>query len=38
MKIMHNGNYFFERYGLAERDVERYLGAALSAGGDYADL
>ncbi len=35
---MHNGNYFFEKYGLAERDLQRYLGAALSAGGDYADL
>src|SRR5437773_6389807 len=30
--------FFFERYGLNERDLERYLGAALSAGGDYADL
>src|SRR3981081_4401765 len=30
--------FFFEHYGLAERDLERYLGAALSAGGDYADL
>ncbi len=30
--------FFFEKYGLNERDVERYLGAALSAGGDYADL
>src|SRR6266851_1764293 len=29
---------FFEHYGLDERDLERYLGAALSAGGDYADL
>ncbi|MFB3814585.1 MAG: metalloprotease TldD [Terriglobales bacterium] len=27
-----------ERYGLMARDLERYLGAALSAGGDYADL
>jgi TldD protein len=35
---MLNGNYFFQRYGLAERDLERYLAAALSAGGDYADL
>ena len=26
------------QYGLTERDLERYLGAALSAGGDYADL
>ncbi len=30
--------FFFDRYGLAQADVERYLGAALSAGGDYADL
>src|SRR6202047_1904559 len=30
--------FFFEPYGLAERDLERCLGAALSAGGDYADL
>ncbi len=30
--------FFFERYGLAQADVERYLSAALSAGGDYADL
>src|SRR3954468_2549858 len=30
--------FFFERYGLNERDLERYLGAALSAGGEYADL
>jgi TldD protein len=28
----------FDRYGLSARDLERYLGAALSAGGDYADL
>jgi TldD protein len=30
--------FFFEYYGLTERDLERYLAAALSAGGDYADL
>jgi TldD protein len=30
--------FFFERYGLSERDLERYLAAALSAGGEYADL
>src|SRR5205807_4696931 len=27
-----------EQYGLNEVDLERYLGAALGAGGDYADL
>src|SRR3974390_1553771 len=30
--------FFFDRYGLAQADVERYLSAALSAGGDFADL
>src|SRR5512142_365822 len=35
---MNKQKFFFERYGLAERDLERYLAAALSAGGDYADL
>ena len=30
--------FFSERYGLTERDLERYLAAALSDGGDYADL
>ena len=35
---MTNDSYFFEKYGLTANDVERYLGAALSAGGEYADL
>src|SRR5215831_7080770 len=30
--------FFFEHYGVTEHDLERYLGAAMSAGGDYADL
>src|SRR5579875_2930777 len=30
--------YFFEHFGLSERLIERALGEALSAGGDYADL
>jgi TldD protein len=30
--------FFFDHYGVTERDLERYLAAALSAGGDYADL
>ena len=33
-----NDRFFFERYGLSQRDLERYLAEALSAGGDYADL
>ena len=35
---MDKQRFFFEHYGLTENDLERYLGAALSAGGDYADL
>ncbi len=30
--------YFFEKFGLTERLLERCLSEALSAGGDYADL
>ena len=33
-----NDRFFFERYGLSQRDLERYLAEALSVGGDYADL
>ncbi|MCS7026619.1 MAG: metalloprotease TldD [Bryobacteraceae bacterium] len=33
------GNCIFaSKFGLTEVDLERYLGEALSAGGDYADL
>jgi TldD protein len=35
---MDKNPFFFERYGLTEQDLQRYLAAALSAGGDYADL
>src|ERR1700740_2609403 len=35
---MDKNRFFFEHYGLTERDMERYLATALSAGGDYADL
>ena len=35
---MDSSNPIFARYGLAAADLERYLAAALSAGGDYADL
>jgi TldD protein len=31
-------HFFFEHYGLTNHDLEIYLAAALSAGGDYADL
>jgi TldD protein len=30
--------FFFEQCGLMESDLQRYLAAALSEGGDYADL
>src|SRR6201996_7660428 len=30
--------FFFEKFGITERLLERCLGEALSAGGDYADL
>jgi len=30
--------YFFEKLGISERLLERCLGEALSAGGDFADL
>jgi TldD protein len=33
-----DSKFFFDRYGLAQADLERYLATALSAGGDYADL
>jgi len=35
---MSQNSFFFQHYGVTETDLERYLGAALSAGGDYADL
>ncbi len=38
MSVTMDKKFFFDRYGLAQADVERYLAAALSAGGDYADL
>src|ERR1039457_1047377 len=30
--------FFSAHYGLTNHDLETYLAAALSAGGDYADL
>src|SRR5215467_487313 len=34
----HANPRYFERYGVTAADLQRYLGEALSAGGDYADL
>src|SRR5258708_38810088 len=33
-----DNKFFFSHFGIQQRDLERYLSAALSAGGDYADL
>src|SRR5947209_20230684 len=30
--------FFFQKFGLTQTALERYLSEALSAGGDYADL
>jgi TldD protein len=38
MENLPRNKFFFEHYGLTEGQVERYLAAALSAGGEYADL
>ncbi len=35
---MDHREFFFQKLGIVPRDLERYLGEALSAGGDYADL
>src|SRR5689334_15054875 len=31
-------SFFYSKYGLSDTDLERYLSAALSNGGTYADL
>ncbi|HUQ93314.1 MAG TPA: metalloprotease TldD [Bryobacteraceae bacterium] len=31
-------SFFAQKFGITENDLESYLGEALSAGGDYADL
>src|ERR1035437_10802923 len=38
MVTANQERFFFEHYGLTNHDLEIYLGAALSAGADYADL
>jgi TldD protein len=35
---MTSRQFFFDRFGITQQDLEKYLGEALSAGGDYADL
>src|ERR1700742_2097700 len=36
--LPNHRRYFFQKFGITERLLERCLGEALSAGGDYADL
>src|SRR4029077_7147944 len=36
--MTQNQNLFFQKFGITPNDLQRYLGEALSAGGDYADL
>src|SRR6266700_609521 len=36
--VPNHKRYFFDKFGITERLLERCLGEALSAGGDYADL
>ena len=36
--MANQDRFFFDRYGLTETDLGKYLDAALSEGGDYADL
>ena len=38
VNLMSHKQFFFERFGFTQNDLEKYLAAALSAGGDYADL
>lgn len=33
-----SGSFFGQKFGITERDLERYLSEALSRGGEYADL
>ncbi|HET7871644.1 MAG TPA: metalloprotease TldD [Terriglobales bacterium] len=36
--MTQNQTLFFQKFGITPSDLERYLGEALSAGGEYADL
>src|SRR5579884_2379790 len=36
--MTQNQNLFFQKFGITPNDLQRYLGEAMSAGGDYADL
>jgi TldD protein len=36
--MANSDRFFFDRFGLTEASLSQYLGAALSEGGEYADL
>src|SRR5438477_4238736 len=36
--MTQNQSLFFRKFGITPNDLQRYLGQALSAGGDYVDL
>src|SRR6266700_2762474 len=36
--MTQNQSLFFQKFGITPNDLQTYLGEALSAGGDYADL
>lgn len=36
--MTYNQPLFFQKFGITPADLQRYLGEALSAGGEYADL
>jgi len=36
--MIANESLFFQKFGVTARDLQRYLGEALSTGGDYAEL
>jgi len=36
--MTQNQSLFFQKFGITPNDLQRYLGEALSAGGEYADL
>lgn len=36
--MTHTQSLFFQKFGITTNDLQRYLGEALSAGGEYADL
>src|SRR3977135_166640 len=36
--MTQNQSLFFQKFGLTPNDLPSYLGGALSAGGEYADL